>query len=242
MRRRAGLVTAIGTAVLAAVAVAPQAQAQFAVIDVAAIRHLVVQIDYWRQQIEAMSAELTQLEATHAALTGPRGMEALLAITPEQRNYLPGEWEAMRAALEGQSAEYGALARAVGAVVELRAVLSEAVLAEMTEAEREQLIEARQTAAGLVVMTRQAYAEASARFGSLAQLVAAIGGALDAKAVADLQARIGVEQAMLANEQAKLAVLYQMIEAERWVQGQQLKELGIAAHGRFDERFRPTLP
>jgi type IV secretion system protein VirB5 len=169
-------------------------------------------------------------------------MEALLAITPEQRNYLPGEWEAMRAALEGQSAEYGALARAVGAVVELRAVLSEAVLAEMTEAEREQLIEARQTAAGLVVMTRQAYAEASARFGSLAQLVAAIGGALDAKAVADLQARIGVEQTMLANEQAKLAVLYQMIEAERWVQGQQLKELGIAAHGRFDERFRPTPP
>jgi type IV secretion system protein VirB5 len=232
MRRRAGVVTAIGTAVLAAVAVAPQAQAQFAVIDVAAIRHLVVQIDYWRQQ----------LEATHAALTGPRGMEALLAITPEQRNYLPGEWEAMRAALEGQSAEYGTLARAVGAVVELRAVLSEAVLAEMTEAEREQLIEARQTAAGLVVMTRQAYAEASARFGSLAQLVAAIGGALDAKAVADLQARIGAEQAMLANEQAKLAVLYQMIEAERWVQGQQLKELGIAAHGRFDERFRPTPP
>ncbi len=135
MRRRAGVVTAIGTAVLAAVAVVPPAQAQFAVIDVAAIRHLVVQIDYWRQQIEAMSAELTQLEATHAALTGPRGMEALLAITPEQRNYLPGEWEAMRAALEGQSAEYGALARAVGAVVELRAVLSEAVLAEMTEAE-----------------------------------------------------------------------------------------------------------
>ena len=36
-------------------AAAPPAQAQFAVIDVAAIRHLVVQIDYWRQQIEAIA-------------------------------------------------------------------------------------------------------------------------------------------------------------------------------------------
>ncbi len=218
------------------------AQAQFAVIDVAAIRHLVVQIEYWQQQIEAMSAELLQLEATHAALTGPRGMEQLLALTPEQRNYLPGEWEAMRAALEGQSAQYGALAQAVGAVVELRAVLSDAVLAEMTPAERERLIEARRTAAGLVVMTRRAYAEASARFSTLAQLVAAIGTAVDAKAIADLQARIAAEQAMLANEQAKLGVLYQTLEAERWAQGQQLKELGIAAHGRFGERFHPTPP
>ena len=89
-------------------------------------------------------------------------MEALLAITPAQRNYLPGGVGGDARGTRGAEREYGALARAVGAVVELRAVLSEAVLAEMTEAERERLIEARQTAAGLVVMTRQAYARRAA--------------------------------------------------------------------------------
>jgi len=228
--------------VLSALVTATPVQAQMAVVDVAAIRQLVAQIEYWRQQIEAMGAQLTQLEATHAALTGPRGMETLLALTPEQRNYLPGEWEVMRAVLQGQSAQYGTLAQAVAGLIEARAVLSDAVLEQMTEAERESVLEARRSAAGVAVTTQRAYAEASARFAALAQLVAAIGAATDAKAVADLQARIAVEQAMLANEQAKLEVLFQAAEADRRVQAQQLKELAIAGHGEFAERFHPTPP
>jgi type IV secretion system protein VirB5 len=121
-------------------------------------------------------------------------------------------------------------------------VLSDSVLEQMTEAERESVLEARRSAAGVAVTTQRAYAEASARFAALAQLVAAIGAATDAKAVADLQARIAVEQAMLANEQAKLEVLFQAAEADRRVQAQQLKELAIAGHGEFAERFHPTPP
>ena len=51
-----------------------------AVIDVAAIKQLVAQINYWKQQIDAMKKELNQLQQTHAALTGPRGMQALLPL------------------------------------------------------------------------------------------------------------------------------------------------------------------
>ena len=45
---------------------APAAQAQMAVIDVAAIRQLVAQVNYWRQQITGMQ---NQLDATASRRT-----------------------------------------------------------------------------------------------------------------------------------------------------------------------------
>jgi type IV secretion system protein VirB5 len=107
---------------------------------------------------------------------------------------------------------------------------------------RTSVVEARESAAGLTVMTREAYRQAAERFAALAGLVNAIGNADDAKAIADLQGRIAAEQAMLENEQAKLQVLYHAAEAERWAREQQLRELAIAGHGEFDTRLRPELP
>jgi type IV secretion system protein VirB5 len=238
MRLRNGVLGAVAGWLMAM----PPAQAQMAVIDVAAIRQLVAQINYWRQQITAMGEELDQLEETHAALTGPRGMEALLPMADIERNYLPRDWAEVSRVLAGESARYGVLANAVTAAVDARAVLTPARLGAMTEAERASVVEARQAAAGLAVMTREAYAQAAERFGSLATLVSAIGEADDAKAIADLQGRIAAEQAMLGNEQAKLAVLYQAAESERWVREQQLRELAIAGHGEFGTRLQPVLP
>ena len=241
MKRRASVVATVSAAVVLGVVVAPAAHAQMAVIDVAAIRQLVAQINYWKQQIDAMKKELDQLQKTHAALTGPRGMQALLPLNDLQRNYLPKDWAGVAAVLDGTSAQYGALASAVEAGVAQRAVLDPARLARMTEAERKSIEEERRASMGLAVMTREAYAQAGARFASLAQLVQAIGTASDAKAIADLQGRIAAEQSMLENEQAKLAVLAQVAEAERQVRAQQVRELVVAGHGQFGERLRPTL-
>jgi len=242
MKRRSGVVATVSAALIMSLAATPAAHAQMAVIDVAALRQLVAQINYWRQQISAMQRELTQLQQTHAALTGPRGMQALLPMGEAERNYLPGNWAQMAQVLAGQSAQYGQLAQSVTAIVEARAVLSDERLAAMSDAERSSVLEARRASAGLAVMTREAYAQAGARFGALAQLVQAIGTAGDAKAIADLQGRIAAEQAMLDNEQAKLAVLYQAAEAERWLREQQDRELAVAGHGSFAARLRPTLP
>jgi type IV secretion system protein VirB5 len=221
---------------------APVAQAAYPVIDVAAIKHLVEQLGYWKDQLDAMDKELDQLRETHSALTGPRGMEHLLALTDEQRNYVPGSWAEVGAMLEGDSARYAALAGEVAALTETRAVLTDEALAGLTEGEREGVLEARRQAAGLAVMTRQAYAQAGRRFGELASLVSAIGTAGDAKAMADLQGRIAAEQAMLANEQAKLSALYQAAEADRWLREAQLRERAVAGHGQFASRLRPELP
>ena len=241
MGRRTGLMVTASALLLGGLMATPRAEAQMAVIDVAAIRELVAQLNYWEQQVSGMQRQLTQLQQTHAALTGPRGMQALLPTSDLQRNYLPGNWAGVADVLAGQSAQYRALAAAVEAGVAERAVLDPARLARMTEAERNSLEEARRASMGLAVLTREAYAQAGSRFAALAQLVQAIGTATDAKAIADLQGRIAAEQAMLENEQAKLAGLAQVAEAETQVRAQQRRELVIAGHGTFQTRLRPTL-
>jgi type IV secretion system protein VirB5 len=220
----------------------PSARAQMAVIDVAAIRQLVAQVNYWRQQLTGMQNQLAQLQQTHAALTGGRGMEMLLPTNDAQRNYLPADWPEMLKVLDGTSGSYGGLSAAVASTIDTRRVLSDARLASLSEAERESILRARQSASGASVMAQRAFTNAGQRFAALQSLVNAIGNAPDAKAIADLQGRIAAEEAMLGNEQAKLATLYQAAQAEHWLQAGELREAAIAGHGEFDKRFHPQLP
>ena len=169
-KQRTGRVAGVVAAVALAAGMAAPAQAQMAVIDVAAVAKLLQQINYWKQQITAMANELNQLKQTHASLTGPRGMQALLPLVDAQRNYLPKDWAEVANVLQGQSVQYGALANSVNALVDSRAVLTGADLGQMTPQERASVEQARRQAAGRAVMTREAFAQASARFASLAQL------------------------------------------------------------------------
>jgi len=238
MKKRTGMVTTVSAAALMTLA-APQAQATYPVIDVAAITQLLQQISYWQQQISAMSNQLSQLRQTHATLTGARGMQSLLNLSDGQRNYLPRDWAEVARVLEGQSAQYGQLANATAGLVASQAVLTPQQLGHLDVKERDSIVAARQSAAGLAVMSREAYAQASARFASLSQLVQALGSATDAKAILDLQGRIAAEQAMLENEQAKLELLSSAAEADRQLRDQQLRELAMAGHGDFSTRLHP---
>jgi type IV secretion system protein VirB5 len=229
-------------AVLAGTLAAPAAHAAMAVIDVAAIRQLVAQVNYWRQQITGMQNQLNQLQQTHAALTGGRGMELLLPTSPAERNYLPADWIEMQRVQDGRSAQYGALSDAVGTAMQARAILDDARLATLSAAERDSVLRARQAAAASAVTAQRAYANAGQRFAALQALVSAVGNAPDAKAIADLQGRIAAEETMLANEQAKLATLAQAAQAEQWTQAVELREAAIAGHGQFASRLHPALP
>ena len=218
------------------------AEAQMAVLDVAALVQLEQQVSYWQQQITAMQQEFSQLQATHAALTGARGLQNLLPVSLDVRNYLPTDWSEMQRLIAGQSTRYGALAREIAAGITAVSVLSADDLARRSPQERALIESSRSQAAWLTATSRDAYAQASARFASLQQLIAAVGQVTDAKAVADLQARIGAEQAMLANEQAKIELLAQMAQAEEASQAERQREAVIASHGQFATRFQPVTP
>lgn len=226
MRVRKQIVASLLVALLGGV---PQAQAQWAVIDVGAIAQLIEQIATLREQLETARDQLDQARQQYEAMTGGRGMENLLR--DQQRNYLPPDWQSLEGSLTGASGAYSALSRQLEAAVSTNAVLTPGQLAGLSDQEREQLLAARNSAAMFQVTSRRALEVNSARFESLQQLIDAIPGATDAKAVMDLQARIAAEQLMLQNEQTKLMVLQQAMEAEERARRQRASELAIANIG-----------
>ena len=205
--------------------VAPSANAQWAVVDVGAIAQLIQQIAKMEQQLTTMQAHLRQAEQEYQSITGDRGMENLLSGTV--RNYLPPDWQTLQAAVTQTSSSYPALSAAVQSSLNSNAVLTSQQLAGMSPVERAQVVAARQSVAMLQATTSQALTTISSRFATIQQLITAIGGARDQKAVLDLQARISAEQGMLANDQSKLQVIYQAAQAQQWAQQQRNREQAI---------------
>ncbi|GAC1460101.1 MAG: P-type DNA transfer protein VirB5 [Steroidobacteraceae bacterium] len=217
--------------------IAPAAHAQFAVIDVASLTQLVSQLQTLEQPLATARGQLSQAQQEYQSMTGGRGMQNLLAGTV--RNYLPGDWPSLQAVLNGTGGAYPALATDVRSALAATSVLSAGQLSAFAPADSVQLQAGRQTPALLQSVTSEALANASARFTALQQLIDAIGGAADPKAVLDLQARIAAEAAMLQNEHTKLQALYQVLQARQWADSQRGRELAIAGHGQFTSRFQP---
>jgi type IV secretion system protein VirB5 len=80
-------------------------------------------------------------------------------------------------------------------------------------------------------LSGEALSTASNRFAALQQLIDAIPGASDPKAVMDLQARALGELGMLANENTKLQTVFESLRAQETAQRQRRREQAIADTG-----------
>jgi type IV secretion system protein VirB5 len=217
---------------------APQAHAQWAVIDVSALAQLMQQVQTLDQALTTARGQLTQAQQEFQAMSGSRGMQNLLSGTV--RNYLPSNVADLNAALSQVSSGYSGLTSTVQAAVQANAVLSPQQLAALPANQQARIAAWRSTIALLQGITSSALSNSSSRFTALQQLISSIGTAADQKAALDLQARIGAEAGMLQNEQTKLQSLYQTVQAQQWVNAQQDREAVIAGHGQFAERFEPA--
>jgi type IV secretion system protein VirB5 len=110
-------------------------------------------------------------------------------------------------------------------------VLSAQQLSTFSSTERNQVLGSRQSVAMLQATTQQALATISGRFASIQQLINAIGTASDQKAILDLQARISAEQGMLANDETKLQVIYQAMQAQQWANQLKSREQALSDIG-----------
>jgi type IV secretion system protein VirB5 len=205
----------------------PQANAQFAVIDVSAIRQLVQQVQQMQQALQTAQNQLNQTQREYQSITGLRGMQNLLSNI--NRNYLPPTWAQLPTGL----------ASPIQSQVSTNAVLTAAQVAALSPAEQQQLNAARNNAALLQVATQQAYATTSSRFASVQTLINAIPSATDQKGILDLQARIQAEQGMLQTDSTKLNVLYQAAQAQELARRQSAIEQVVAGVGNL--RTLPAL-
>jgi type IV secretion system protein VirB5 len=216
-------------ATLVSMGLCPASQAQFAVVDVGAIMQLIKQVTTLEQQLQTAQATLTNAQQQFQAMVGNRGMQNLLAGT--NRNYLPTNWTQLIGAVGQTGGAYQALSAGVQSLMMANAVLTPQQIASLSPAEQTQLQTARQSAALLQSTSRQALDNTSTRFASLQQLISAIPSAVDQKGALDLQSRIQAEQAMLQNENTKMAVLYRTLEAQEWARKQSAREQVIAGVG-----------
>ena len=229
-------------AIAAALFTVAPAEASIPVIDIAAVRQLIQDAISWQHQLQAMQAQLAQLQQTRTALTGARGMEQLLRQTVADRNYLPADWVSLGSLANGGTAGYGEIAARVATLLKSNSRLTDADLARLSSDARAMLVSARQLASTNEALTQVAYERSSTRFTALGQLIDRIGTAGDAKAIADLQGRIAAEQAMLSNEAVKLQSLAYSAEATRVSAEVSRREAVVRGHGSFATRFQPTLP
>jgi type IV secretion system protein VirB5 len=217
---------------------APDAHAQFAVIDVASVARLVQQAQTLSQQLQAARAQILQAQTLYQSTTGSRGMQQLLSGVP--RNYLPSNWSQLNAAMQGTGGASNALSQDMRAATSSNAVLSASQIATLPVGLQPQIVNARRAVALAQAVAQEALANSSGRFASIQQLIAAIGSTNDQKGILELHARIGAEQGMLQNEQTKLQVLYQVAQSQAAVVAQQTREQIIAGQGSFASRFQPA--
>ena len=164
-------------------------------------------------------------------MTGGRGLENLLGAEPH--NYLPTDWQELSDVIATRSLRYGALATSLDNLIRSNAILNDRARAALPLSQQQALDRARREIALNQSVAREALATTSERFNSLQELIAALSRARDPKAVWDLQARISAEQAMLSNENAKLAMVFETARAESAARQQQLREAAVRDIGRL---------
>jgi len=203
---------------LSGLVMANTASAGIPVIDSASIASQLVS---WAQQAAQMGQEYQQLQQQYqqmqqqyASLNGVRGM-ASLVNNPALRNYLPSNYQSILSGGYGNSAAIRSQNKRVD--------LADTWIDPDSTAGQEFEANANQAAINRAV-AEDGYVKASERFADIQVLLDKVNAAPDAKDIADLQARIQVEQVMQQNEATKLAMLAQLAQAQRDLQNQRYVE------------------
>lgn len=215
------LALALGTGNIAKPAMA----AGVPVIDVASIAEAIRQYEQMVAQLEQLEGQLNQAKQQYESMTGTRGMEQLLR--GEASEVIPTNWQETLQQMNG--GQINDLAKSIKSTA---SKVDADTLARLLSPQNAEMSESfANSAASAQASAGQAYELSTARFERLQQLMDAIPQAADPKAIADLQARIGVEQAILQNESIKMMALAQAASAQQSIQQQQIRELSMDRAG-----------
>jgi len=200
------------------------AQAQIPVTDAVgiagrAIEHALT-LQEWIKQIKEMKKQWKQMNQTHTALTGVRNLGEVFD-DPELRQYLPDDWQDLYRALKYSGYE-GLLGKGIE-IYEANQIFDGCDHIEQLEMQID--CQARAVSPS----QNQGYASealelVTTRGAQLKSLQEQINTTEDPKAIAELQARISIEQAAIANEATRLNLARSVADSERLILQQRQKE------------------
>lgn len=209
---------------MAWLAMASGAMAQIPVTDSSAIATQVANqletIAKWKVQYDQMTRQISSLEQQVTAMTGSRGL-GTTSNDSALREYLPADWQKVYDGVRGGG--YAGLSSRAEAIRQGSQVYDScARLATETE---KTLCQARSAkAAQDKAFALDAYDKSRARLAQIDRLMQQINATDDPKSVAEMQARIGAEQAMIQNEQTRLQLFQMIAQAEDRLQQQRERE------------------
>lgn len=211
-------------AALTLAAVAP-ANAQMATFDASQAANVAKQLASAKEQLDQLkstydtvTSQLRKAEAAYDAVTGTRNLGDVFN-NPLVRQYLPADMKKVYD--RAQQGGYKGISGSVDAILASELLTGSAAQRAAAIRDRE-----RNGAATLKLVGDDAYAGAKMRLEQLDQLQGKINETEDPKAIADLQARLAVEQANIANEAVKLQLLQMAAQAEEKLIQQQKVEYG----------------
>jgi type IV secretion system protein VirB5 len=169
------------------------------------------------ESVRLLKEEVRQLQATYRAVSGSRGLGDVL-YNPALRQYLPEGWSGVYdAAAAGRYAGISGSLRDIERVERLTGSVA-AQLALVRE-------RPRRTAMTNKALGLRAFEGAKARLSQIESLMEQVNRTQDSKGVAEIQARIAVEQAAVANEATKLQLVAMLQGAEERLEAEQRREL-----------------
>jgi type IV secretion system protein VirB5 len=210
---------------------AGQAKAGIPVIDAANLANSVQQVLAWGQQYTQMAQQYSQLVqqynqtvTTFNSMNGVRGM-ASLVNNPALRRYLPNEWnQAMN--LLSTPGGYTNLQTSINGIRNAARIVDVNSTGLDPNSDVGRAFQGQQNQAAMNrALSEEGFKQASDRITAIQTLIDSVNGVPDAKDVADLQARIQSEQAMVQNESVKLQLMAQLQQAQRDIQDQQSREI-----------------
>lgn len=170
------------------------------------VTHMVSQLKKLDDQLSNMRGQLDTAKSQLTSMTGARGMGKL--VTDATRDYIPRNWREALAA----GGQIGAIAQDIKKTANY---LSDQDLSKINPAYKEMLKKSGETAINAMASNTMVFKESAERFDRVQTLMDKIEAADDMKAIADLQARVQVEQVMLQNELLRAQAMNAMIASQK---------------------------
>lgn len=169
--------------------------------------------------VQQLKAQLEQQKQIYQAMNGTRGIGNLLN-DPALRSYLPADWQKIYDQLST-----GGLSGLSGSAAEIRKATKVFDCEKLQDANSRYQCEVQ---AGKVAQDKAfglaAYEQSVKRVDQIEALMRRINDTSDAKAIAELNARLQAENALIQNEQIKLQMFQYLSQAEDKAIEQQKRE------------------
>jgi type IV secretion system protein VirB5 len=186
------------------------------VFDAASVMQAIASVQELKSQVE-------QQKQLYSALNGNRGMGTLLN-NPALRNYLPDDWKKVYDTLNS-----GNVSGLTGSAAQIRKANQIFDCAKVQNAQDKLLCN---RSAGLAAAQKSfglnAYDQSTKRIDQIESLMKQINQTSDAKSIAELNARLQAENALIQNEQIKLQMFSELSRAEENLLKQQQREQAMA--------------